>query len=295
MQAPPDPALLRLGPGPVRLADHDPAATPGFAGGKQEGKRTLKGLGDELADLQELLFAHGRSGDPRRVLVVLQGMDTSGKGGIVRHVAGLLDPQGVHVHAFSAPTPEERAHDFLWRVRAALPVAGRIGFFDRSHYEDVLAAPVRGLASPLEVERRFAAIADFEQELVDDGCTVVKVFLHLSADAQREQLLSRLADPTKRWKFDPGDVDDRALWPAYQAAYEQVLSRTSTPHAPWYVVPADHKWYRRLAVGSLLLETLRGLELRWPEPDYDVEEQRWRLLATGDPAVHPATAGEDAS
>jgi PPK2 family polyphosphate:nucleotide phosphotransferase len=212
------------------------------------------------------------------VLLVLQGMDTSGKGGVVRHVVGAVQPQGVAVTSFKRPTPEELKHGFLWRVRRAVPGPGMLGVFDRSHYEDVLVGRVRELATPAVIERRYREIVRFESQLADDGVTVVKVFLHLSPWEQKQRLLARLDDSAKRWKFDPSDLDDRELWPAYQRAYETVLERTSTDAAPWYVVPADRKWYRNWAVGRLLLETLLELDPRLPEPTYDVAEQRDRLI-----------------
>jgi PPK2 family polyphosphate:nucleotide phosphotransferase len=214
------------------------------------------------------------------VLLVVQGMDTAGKGGILRHVVGLVDPQGVSITAFKAPTAEERRHPFLWRIRRALPEPGMIGVFDRSHYEDVLIVRVHDLVPPAQWARRYATINDFEQSLVQDEVTVVKVTLHISADEQKQRLLSRLDRPEKHWKFTTGDVDERAHWDDYQEAYQAVLERCSTPAAPWFVVPADRKWYARLAVQQLLLEHLRGLDLAWPLADFDVAEQRERLTAT---------------
>jgi PPK2 family polyphosphate:nucleotide phosphotransferase len=269
---------LRLAPGKVDLSDHDARATPLFDGGKKDGKKALAKLGDPLADLQERLFAEGISGGRRSVLLVLQGMDTSGKGGIVRHAAGLVDPQGLSIKSFKAPSSEELAHDFLWRITRALPAAGQIGIFDRSHYEDVLIARVHGLVDTDLLESRYEAINDFERRLVDEGTVVVKCFLHISADKQEERLLERLDDPHKHWKFNPGDVDERALWPSYQHAYELALERCNTDHAPWHVIPADRKWYRNWAVGALLHETLEDLDLGWPDADFDVAEQRRRLV-----------------
>lgn len=268
--------LLRLPPG-TTLADLDPHGTPGFDGSKRAGKRALAGLRPELRDLQQKLFAEAYTGGRRRVLLVLQGMDTSGKGGVLRHAVGLLTPDGVRLTSFKAPTPEERAHDFLWRVEPQVPAPGIIGVFDRSHYEDVLVARVRELVEPEEIERRYDAINAFEAGLVAEGTTVVKCLLHVSREEQRQRLLARLDDPTKQWKFKPDDVDERALWPAYQAAYGVALERCNTSAAPWYVVPSDRKWYRNWAVGMLLLEALRGMGLTWPTPDYDVAEQRERL------------------
>ena len=276
-------ADLRLAAGPVDLTAIDSGATPGFAGGKSEGKAALMALGDDLSDLQERLFAEGVSdvGHGRAVLLVLQGMDTSGKGGVLRHTVGLVDPQGVSITSFKAPTEEELANDFLWRIRKALPTKGRIGVFDRSHYEDVLIARVRELAPPEEIERRYDAINAFEVEAVGAGITVIKCMLHISADTQKERLLARLDDPAKHWKFNPQDVDERALWPDYRDAYEIALERTNTEVAPWYVVPSDHKWYRNLAIGNLLHETLLGMNPQWPVADFDVEEQKRRLLDEG--------------
>ncbi|MEO9325209.1 polyphosphate kinase 2 family protein [Nocardioides sp. C4-1] len=268
---------LRLTGGTVDLASIDTDAAPGYDGDKASGTAALAAMEPELAELQERLFAEGRSGGERSVLLVLQGMDTSGKGGTLRHTVGLVDPQGVRISSFKAPTEEERSHDFLWRIERALPEPGYLGVFDRSHYEDVLIARVRELAPPEEIERRYDAINDFEQRLVDGGTTIVKCMLHVSAAEQRERLLARLDDPTKFWKYNPGDLDERALWPAYREAYQVALERTHTEAAPWHVVPADKKWYRNLAVGTLLLDALRGLDPQWPAADFDVAAERRRL------------------
>ena len=264
--------------GPVELSSYDTRATPLFKGGKKDGKTALAAMGDELSDLQERLFAEGRSGGTRSVLFVLQGMDTSGKGGLSRHSFALVDPQGVHITSFKAPTKAELRHDFLWRIENQAPHAGFIGVFDRSHYEDVLIAKVRGLAAEEEIERRYGAINAFEEKLVESGTVVVKCMLHISAEEQKERLLARLDDPSKLWKFNPGDIDERRRWREYQRAYEIALERTNTEHAPWLIVPSDRKWYRNLAVASVLREALRHLDPRWPGPDFDVEEQRTRLL-----------------
>ncbi|MGY2874615.1 PPK2 family polyphosphate:nucleotide phosphotransferase [Marmoricola sp. URHA0025 HA25] len=269
--------LLQLPAGPVDLAALDPRATPGFDRGKSAGKKALQELGAELADLQEKLFAEGYTGSRQRVLLVLQGMDTSGKGGVLSHTVGMLDPSGIALKSFKKPTDEELAHDFLWRVENALPAAGEIGIFDRSHYEDVLVVKVHELAAPEEIERRYTAINAFEQRLADTGTTLVKCMLHISSDKQRERLVARLDDSTKQWKFKPGDVDERARWDDYQAAYATALERCNVAAAPWYVVPSDRKWYRNWAIAQLLVETLRALDVDWPAPDYDVAEQRARL------------------
>ena len=264
--------------GPVDLASYDPHGKPGFDGPKRKGKAALYAMGDEMADLQERLFAEGRTSGTRNILLVLQGMDTSGKGGVIRHAVGLVDPQGVRITSFKAPTEEERSHDFLWRVEKRLPDPGIIGVFDRSHYEDVLIARVRGLAPAEEIERRYRAINDFEKRLVDGGTTLVKCMLHISAEEQKQRLLARLDDPTKRWKFNPGDIDERQHWPEYMRAYEIALERTNTEHAPWLIVPGDRKWFGKLAVAQVLLETLERLAPEWPPADYDIEEQKRRLL-----------------
>ncbi len=268
---------LRLPAGPVDLTSIKTDTALGFDGGKKKGKATLFALGDELSDLQERLFAEGRSGEQRRVLLVLQGMDTSGKGGVLRHTVGLVDPQGVRITSFKAPTDEEREHDFLWRIRKALPEAGYIGVFDRSHYEDVLIARVRGFAEPEEIDRRYTAINDFERELVDSGTTVLKCMLHISAETQKERLLARLDDPSKYWKYNPDDVDERAQWPRYREAYEIALERTNTEHAPWFVIPSDKKWVRNLAIGRLLHDTLESKDPQWPGADFDPDVERKRL------------------
>lgn len=275
-----DPAsLLGMGSG-LTLADIDPSSTPGFDGGKEEGEALLADSAEELSDLQERLYAESRTGGNRSVLLVLQAMDTAGKGGVIRHVVGAIDPQGVRVHGFKKPTTEELEHDFLWRIRKQLPLPGIVGVFDRSHYEDVLIARVRGLAPPEELERRYGAIVDFEKELVADDTTVIKVMLHLSAHEQKERLAERLDRADKHWKYNPGDLDERALWPKYQEAYQLAIERTSTPAAPWYVVPADHKWYARVAVQRLLLDALRRLDPQWPAADFDVEAEKRRLAAS---------------
>lgn len=275
-----DPSLLlRVEPGfDIVTAPTD--THPGFDGNKASGTAALAEGALMLADLQERLFANHQMGDDgRRVLLVLQAMDTAGKGGIIKHVMGSVDPQGVQLAAFKKPTEEELAQDFLWRIRKEVPEAGKIGVFDRSHYEDVLIGRVRELATPEEIERRYGAINEFEAELVDAGTTIVKVMLHISAGEQKARLLDRLDRPEKNWKFNPGDIEERMLWPAYQNAYQVVFDRTSTPIAPWYVIPADRKWYARLAVQHLLIAALDAMDLRWPKPDYDVETEKARLLA----------------
>jgi PPK2 family polyphosphate:nucleotide phosphotransferase len=268
---------LRIPPGPVDLSAIPTDETPGFSGSKADGREALAGLGSELAELQERLLAEGISGGNRSLLLVLQGMDTSGKGGTLRSTVGLVDPQGVRITSFKAPTPEELEHEFLWRIRKALPECGYIGVFDRSHYEDVLIARVRELAPRDEIERRYDQINEFEAELVESGTAIVKCMLHISAAEQKKRLLARLESRKKHWKFNPGDIDERAHWPAYQEAYEVALERTNTDAAPWHVIPSDRKWFRNLAIGRLLLGALKGMDLQWPEADFDVKEQKRRL------------------
>ncbi|CAM3239918.1 PPK2 family polyphosphate kinase [Nocardioides dubius] len=269
---------LRLAPGAVDLNRLDPRDSLGYDGDKGSAEEALAGLGVRLADAQERLFAHRGDAAAPRVLLVLQGMDTSGKGGVIEKAVGLVNPQGVRITSFKAPTAEELEHDFLWRVRKAVPEPGYLGVFDRSHYEDVLIGRVRGLADAEEIERRYAAIADFEGELAASGVRIVKCMLHISAETQKERLLARLDDPAKHWKFNPADIDERALWAEYRSAYQVALERTSTATAPWYVVPSDRKWLRNLAVAQLLLEALESFELEWPPADFDPVEQRRRLL-----------------
>lgn len=272
--------LLRLASGPVDLSALPTGDTPGFEGSKKDGQGALLALGDGLSDLQERLFAEGVAdvGAGRSVLLVLQGMDTSGKGGVLRHTVGLVDPQGVQITSFKAPSDEEKSHDFLWRIRRALPTAGVVGVFDRSHYEDVLIARVHQLAPADEIERRYQAINDFEAEVLASGTTILKCMLHISAETQKERLLARIDNPDKHWKFNPADIDERRHWGEYRASYELALERTNTEVAPWHVVPSDHKWYRNLAIGQLLHGALARMAPEWPTADFDVEEQRGRLL-----------------
>lgn len=272
--------LLRVGEG-FRLADVDPSSTPGYEGGKKSGQEDLESGAGELDEYQERLFAESRSeATNASVLLVLQAMDSAGKGGIIRHVVGSVDPQGVTLAAFKKPTKEELEHDFLWRVEKKLPEPGYIGVFDRSHYEDVLIARVRGLAPPDEIERRYGAINDFEKQVSESGTRIVKVMLHISPDEQRERLMERLERPDKYWKYNPGDVDERLLWPKYMDAYQLVFERTSTPWAPWHVVPANSKWYARIAVQALLLEALEKVDPQWPAATFDIEAEKARLAAS---------------
>ncbi|MBD3940326.1 polyphosphate kinase 2 family protein [Microbacterium sp. NEAU-LLC] len=272
--------LLRVGGGFV-LADVDPRSTPGYEHDKHAAAEDLKSGAAQLDEYQERLFAQSRvDATDASVLLVLQAMDSAGKGGIIRHVVGSTDPQGIALAAFKKPTPEELEHDFLWRIEKRLPEPGLIGVFDRSHYEDVLIGRVRSLAPAEEIERRYGAINEFEKRVSESGTRIVKVMLHISPDEQKERLMERLDRADKHWKYNPGDVDERELWPSYMAAYQTVFERTSTDHAPWYVVPADRKWYARLAVQHLLLEALESIDPHWPAATFDVAAEKARLAAS---------------
>jgi PPK2 family polyphosphate:nucleotide phosphotransferase len=256
-------ASLRVAPGDApRLDRRDPADKLGL-----EGKTQARGLVGEL--LVELDSLHDRlwAEASRSVLLVLQGLDASGKDGTIRRVLSGLNPQGCRVAGFKAPTEAERAQDYLWRVHHVCPPRGHLGAFNRSHYEDVLAARFEGAVSHEQCRRRYRHLREFERMLTEEGTTVVKVYLHLSKEEQRTRLQERIDDLQKRWKFKPGDLDVREQWDDYRAAYEEVITETSTDHAPWYVVPADRKWVRDLAVATLLVATLRRLDPRFPPPD----------------------------
>lgn len=261
------------------VAHIDTEATPGFHGDKSDAPTLQAERNVRFAELQEMLYANGRAGDTRSVLLVLQGMDTAGKGGIVKHVVGGGNPQGIQYRSFGKPTEEELSHHYLWRIRKALPSAGHIGVFDRSHYEDVLIVRVHNLV-PREVwEPRYDEINAFERELVDSGTTLVKVAMFVSLDEQKARLAERLERPDKYWKYNPGDIDERRKWPLYQEAYQAMLDRTSTEYAPWHIVPCNRKWYSRLAITELLIEALKRLNMSWPPPDFDVEAEKKRLAS----------------
>ena len=270
---------LRLPQGPVDLSAYSTHTTPGFGGKKSKGEKKLAALGPRLLELQTKLFAQRDAPGAKRLLLVLQGMDTSGKGGVLKHTVGLVDPVGVKITSFKAPSEEERAHDFLWRIEKAVPGPGYLGVFDRSHYEDVLIQRVRAFAPEDEIERRYGAINDFERRLADEGTVIIKCMLHISPVEQKERLLARLDDPTKYWKYNPGDVDERQRWSEYAEAYEIALERTNTDAAPWFIVPSDKKWYRNYAIGELLQDALESMDLEWPKPDFDVDAERARLAA----------------
>lgn len=257
----------------VDLQAWDPQETKAWEGDKKAaGEQTLK-LNKELEALQELLYAEGK----HKVLIVLQGMDTSGKDGVMRRVFDGVNPQGVRVASFKAPTPPELAHDYLWRIHQQTPGRGEMVVFNRSHYEDVLVVRVHQLASPKVWGRRYNQINAFERLLVEEGTTILKFFLHISLEEQAERLLERIEMPEKQWKFNPGDLDERKLWADYQQAYTDVLSRTSTPWAPWIVVPANRNWYRDLIISAALVDTLKGLKMKFPSPPEDLEQYRAAL------------------
>ena len=264
---------LKAGNGFV-LADVDPDSTPGYGGYKADGKALLADLDGKLAELQEKLFAESRFGGTKRILLILQAMDTAGKGGIVNHVMAAMDPQGVQFKAFKAPTDEEKSYDFLWRIEKEVPAAGMVGVFDRSHYEDVLIHRVHSWATPEELKRRYVAINEFEARLTESGTKIVKVMLYISKEEQKARLLARLDNPAKHWKYSRGDLDERAFWDDYMAAYQAAIDVTNSDVAPWHVVPANKKWFARIAVQQLVLSAFSELKLEWPKADFDVAVER---------------------
>lgn len=246
----------------VKLSEYDPNDTDDFKGGKKTGLAKLEKLNDKLEVLQELLFAEHQ----HKVLIVLQAMDTGGKDGVIRRVFDGVNPAGVRVASFKVPTPAELKHKYLWRIRKQVPDMGEMVIFNRSHYEDVLVVRVHHLVPPEVWSKRFKQINQFERTLAENGTTILKFYLHIDLDEQKERLQARLDDPAKRWKFSLGDLEDRKLWPDYMQAYEDVLSKTSTEYAPWYIVPANRKWFRDLVICSILVDTLEGLKMKYPEP-----------------------------
>jgi PPK2 family polyphosphate:nucleotide phosphotransferase len=259
---------MRVKPGTkVSLKKYDPADTGPYQA-SEDAEDLLRKQLDELTRLQHLLYAENR----RSLLIVLQGMDTSGKDGTIRHVMSGMSPLGVMVHSFKAPNEEELAHDFLWRVHQRVPRSGYIGIFNRSHYEDVLVVRVHELVPRKVWKGRYAQINQFEKILTANGTTILKFFLHISKDEQKNRLEDRLADPTRHWKLSLKDVEERGYWSAYRKAYEVVLSRCSTEWAPWYIVPADHKWYRNLVVAETLVQTLRDFNMEYPKASVDLSK-----------------------
>jgi PPK2 family polyphosphate:nucleotide phosphotransferase len=260
-------ARLRVAPrSKVHLDAIDPHGTPGFDGDRDQAGAELESLVDELTDFQERLWAEKR----QSLLIVLQALDGGGKDGTIRKVFTAFNPQGTRVTGFGVPSEEEMAHDFLWRIHPNAPGKGRIGIFNRSHYEDVLVVRVNELAQKSVWSGRYELINAFEQSLAAAGTTILKFMLHISRDEQRERLQARLDDPAKRWKFRLADLEARAKWGDYMAAYTDALERCSTPHAPWFVIPADRKWYRDLAVARIVADAARGMNPRFPEPEEDL-------------------------
>lgn len=270
---------LRVGPG-FRLDDVDPAAVLIGPDDRDRAGEQIGALGPEATTLHERLWAESKGGGQRSLLIVLQGTDTSGKGGATKVIDRLLDPLGFSVSSFGKPTEEENAHHYLWRIERQLPEPGRVRLFDRSHYESVLVERVRRLVPESVWSTRYDEINEWEAGLAARGITMIKCMLHISRDEQRQRLLDRLADPTKHWKYNPGDIDERAFWDDYQQAYQDALVRCSTEVAPWYVVPADRKWHRDWLIAQLLVETLREMDPQYPPAGFDVAHERARVEAS---------------
>lgn len=250
----------------VDLSQWDPEDSSEFDGNKDEGRAALAYLNSKLAELQEILYAEHK----HKVLIVIQAMDTGGKDGAIRHVFNAINPQGVRVASFKVPSALEMDHDYLWRIHQQTPGKGEMIIFNRSHYEDVLVVRVHKLVPDEVWKRRYEQINNFEKLLAEEGATILKFYLHISSEEQKKRLRARLEDPTKHWKFDPNELKDRQLWKEYMRAYEEGLQKTSTKYAPWYIVPANKKWYRDLVIASVILEALRGLKMEYPQPKYDV-------------------------
>lgn len=257
----------------INLSEWDASEKASWDGDKESALEQVIKLNIKLESLQELLFAEGR----HKLLIVLQGMDTSGKDGVIRRVFEGVNPQGVRVAAFKVPTPPELARDYLWRVHQQVPARGEMVIFNRSHYEDVLVVRVHALVPEKQWKRRYAQINAFERLLAEEGTTILKFFLHIDPDEQRERLLARLDEPDKRWKFNPGDLKERELWGKYEQAYEDVLSKTSQEEAPWIIVPANRKWYRDLIISAALVDTLKNLKMEYPQPAEDLDAYREQL------------------
>ena len=248
--------------GKVKLAEIDTNSTCGFVGDKSTTAAILDEMSARLTTLQTVLYAEQK----HKILVVLQAMDTGGKDGVIRKVFSGINPQGVRIASFKAPTPPELARDYLWRVHQQVPAKGELVVFNRSHYEDVLITRVRGWVDDATAKRRFRQINQFEAMLAEEGVTILKFFLHISKDEQKQRLQDRIDDPAKTWKFNIGDLAEREKWDDYQRVYEDAINQTSSPHAPWHVVPADRKWIRDLYVSSVLVKTLEDLKMAYPKP-----------------------------
>lgn len=251
----------------VKLSEWDPNSTSEFEGNKEQGLAEIEKLNQRLEDLQELLYAE----HTHKLLIVLQAMDTGGKDGVIRHVFDGVNPQGTRVASFKAPTPPELDHDYLWRIHKEVPGKGEMVIFNRSHYEDVLVVRVHELVPPEVWGKRYDQINAFEEMLSENGTTILKFYLQIDQAEQKERLQARLDDPTKHWKFRMGDLQERKLWPDYMRAYEDMLSKTSTEAAPWYIIPANHKWYRDFVISTILVNTLEDLHMKFPEPEENLE------------------------
>ena len=251
----------------VKLSEWDPNDTSEFRGGREQARIEIEKLNHRLEQLQEVLYAEHK----HKVLIVLQAMDTGGKDGAIRHVFEGVNPNGTRVANFKEPSEEEKDHDYLWRIHKQVPAKGEIVIFNRSHYEEVLIVRVHKLVSPDVWKQRFDQINAFEQILAENRTTILKFYLHIDKDEQKKRLQARLNDPNKHWKFRKGDLEERKLWPEYMQAYEDVLNKTSTAAAPWFIVPANHKWYRDLVISSVLIETLAGLKMKFLEPEENLE------------------------
>ena len=260
--------------GKIKLKDYDPNDSKLFDGNKKDGKEALQKLNAELELLQEQLYAEGK----HRLLIVLQAMDTGGKDGAIRAVFEGVNPQGVKVASFKTPTPVELSHDYLWRVHQQTPGKGEIVIFNRSQYEDVLVVRVHDLAPEEVWSKRYQHIREFERLLADEGTTILKFYLHIDLEEQAERFLARVEDPSKQWKFNPGDLDERARWDDYMKAYEDMLNQTSTAWAPWYVIPSNKKWYRNWLISKIVIKTLKNLDMRYPAPVENIEDYHKRLL-----------------
>ncbi|MBP6786524.1 MAG: hypothetical protein KA170_02965 [Candidatus Promineofilum sp.] len=271
--------LLRVEPG-FELGAVDARRIVAGPAGKADARAAAAALEPEVTEWQERLFAESKGGGKRRLLIVLQGMDTSGKGGAAKAIDRLSEPIGLRMTSFGPPTRDEKRRGYLWRINRALPPVGSIGIFDRSHYEDVLIVRVRNLVPEDVWSTRYDEINEWEKKLTDGGLVFLKCMLHISKEEQQQRLLDRLDDPTKRWKYNPGDVDERQLWDQYQEAYQVALTRCSTAHAPWYVIPADRKWHRDWLLSNLVAETLREMKPQYPPTDFDVEVETARVRAS---------------
>jgi PPK2 family polyphosphate:nucleotide phosphotransferase len=275
----------RIKPGnAVNLKNFDPDDKGDWKNKKEEAKIRLLELNKELSDLQELLYA----GHMHKILIVIQAMDTGGKDGTIRAVFEGVNPQGVRVMSFKTPTLPELEHDYLWRVHAQVPGRGELVIFNRSHYEDVLVVRVHELVAEDIWKRRYHQIAEFERMLIEEGTTILKFYLHIDPETQKERLIERIDDPTKQWKFNPGDLQERKLWGKYMQAFEEMLERTSTDLAPWYAIPSNSNWYRNLMVAKIIVEQLKALDMRYPEPVADLAGYKASLLAEDSPAGRAA-------